>query len=316
VSVLSRSITYLNDKVFQTVVGNHWMKLGDLEQYEPRCIEWDAFEENSIQSTGGLKFLVVTPSLNQSPFIERTINSVIKQNFGALKYIVKDGGSIDKTAEILRKYRDNGYLEYSSTSDLGQSSAINSGFEQYVNSLDDHDVMAWINSDDIYAPNAFNIVGEFFKKRPDVDVVYGHRIIINSFDLEIGRWILPPHCSETIKWVDYIPQETLFWRKRAWKRVGGLDESFQFAMDWDLILRFQESGAVIQRIPYFLGAFRIHTKQKTSSILQSIGASEIDTIRSRFVEDRSFRPSVEKSFKKILFWGSIYTRMLNLGFRI
>jgi hypothetical protein len=80
---------------------------------------------------------------------------------------------------------------------------------------------------------------------------------------------------------DYVPQETLFWRRRIWDKTGGIDSSFKFAMDWDLLLRFQAAGATIIRVPYFLACFRVHAAQKTSAQMESIGMKEIDHLRQR-----------------------------------
>jgi hypothetical protein len=92
---------------------------------------------------------------------------------------------------------------------------------------------------------------------------------------------LPPHSNSSLQWADFVPQETLFWRRQLWKKVGGVDTSFSFASDWDLILRFQEAGAMIVRLPRFLGAFRVHDAQKTSELLNTVGAAEMARIRRR-----------------------------------
>ncbi len=130
--------------------------------------------------------------------------------------------------------------------------------------------MAYLNSDDILLGGALDYVAAYFSAHPEVDVIYGHRIIIDEEDREIGRWILPRHDRRVIRWSDYIPQETMFWRRRIWEAAGGrLDESFQFAMDWDLILRFDDAGAVFRRVPAFLAAFRHHAGQKTISAMDT-----------------------------------------------
>lgn len=117
---------------------------------------------------------------------------------------------------------------------------------------------------------------------PDVDVVYGYRIVINEHTAEIGRWVLPQHDDAVLSWADYIPQETLFWRRRLWDRVGAaMDESFQFALDWDLILRFRDAGARFVRLPRFLGCFRFHWEQKSTSHLVIQGAKEMNRLRRR-----------------------------------
>ena len=83
-------------------------------------------------------------------------------------------------------------------------------------------------------------------------------------------------------WVDYIPQETLFWRRRLWEKVGErIDDSFQFAMDWDLLLRFKDAGCRMVRLPRFLGAFRVHDCQKTQTQIRDVGEEEMQKIRRR-----------------------------------
>jgi GT2 family glycosyltransferase len=141
--------------------------------------------------------------------------------------------------------------------------------------------MAWINSDDFYQPGALAYVADYFSRHPDVDVIYGHRIVVDEESREIARWFLPKHDAEVLRLNDFVPQETMFWRRRLWDKVSGIDPSFKFAMDWDLLLRFQAAGAKIVRVPYFLACFRVHSAQKTSAQMQSIGQLEINHLRER-----------------------------------
>lgn len=93
---------------------------------------------------------------------------------------------------------------------------------------------------------------------------------------------MPPHDHDVLSWADYVPQETLFWRRRIWNKAGGhIDESFQFAMDWDLLLRFRDAGANFVRLPRFLAAFRVHPSQKTSANISDIGFREMERLRFR-----------------------------------
>jgi hypothetical protein len=142
--------------------------------------------------------------------------------------------------------------------------------------------MGWLNSDDLLLPGTLRYVARYFERHPNVDVVYGSRYIINETGHEVGRWLLPSHDDEVLRWVDYVPQETLFWRREIWERAGGrIDESFDFAMDWDLILRFQSAGARFACIPRFLGAFRVTPDTKTSRQINTVGQSEVDRLRLR-----------------------------------
>jgi hypothetical protein len=218
---------------------------------------------------------IVTPSFRQGEFIERTIKSVLEQRYPKLNYFVQDGGSTDETIEVLRRYGPQ-LAGWSSGPDAGQSQAINLGFAKTTG-----EIMAWLNSDDLLMPGALAHVASYFAEHPEIDVVYGHRILIDVEDREIGRWVLPPHSDEVLSWADFVPQETLFWRRNLWDKVGGVDESFRFAMDWDLLLRFREAGARMVRLPHFLGAFRIHEAQKTSAVINEVGQIEMNRLRKR-----------------------------------
>jgi glycosyltransferase involved in cell wall biosynthesis len=239
---------------------------------------------------------IVTPSFNQARFLGETVRSVLDQPGVAMHYVVQDGGSTDGSAELLHQMaaamptatdRDRIRFAWSSAPDGGQAEAIVRGFARTTGAPDD--VMAWINSDDFYLPGVLAYVADYFARHPEVDVVYGHRILVDANSQEIGRWFLPKHDPEVLRLNDFVPQETLFWRRRIWDRVGGLDTSFQFAMDWDLLLRFQEAGAKIVRVPYFLACFRIHSAQKTSAQMHDVGQREIDRLRER-THGRPFPP--------------------------
>ena len=107
-------------------------------------------------------------------------------------------------------------------------------------------------------------------------------LLLDEEDREIGRWVLPAHSNDVLSWADFVPQETLFWRRSTWEKAGGrIDEKFRFAMDWDLLLRFRKVGARMVRLPHFLGAFRIHEAQKTSATINEIGQVEMARLRLR-----------------------------------
>lgn len=253
-------------------------KLGNLNQYAPRPLVLRSLGVNVSQLTKTPKISIVTPSFQQGGYIERTINSVLDQQYPNLEYFVQDGGSKDDTVSILKRY-ENKLAGWKSEKDSGQSQAINLGFSNATG-----EIMAWLNSDDILLPGALAIVADYFNKHPETDVVYGNRLLINENDMEIGRWILPGHDSDVLSWVDYIPQETMFWRRSIWDKVGGqINESFRFAMDWDLLVRFGEADAKFVHTPHFLGAFRIHEQQKTSAVINEIGHLEMDRIRERLL---------------------------------
>jgi len=218
---------------------------------------------------------IVTPSYEQGRYLERTIYSVLNQHYPRLEYVVQDGGSSDETREVLEHF-DASLSHWASEADDGQADAINRGFSHTSG-----EIMAYLNSDDLLLPGSLAYVARYFAAHPDVDVVYGHRMLIDEHDRQIGVWVLPPHDDATLSFADYIPQETLFWRRGIWERAGGrIDPSLKFAIDWDLLLRFRKAGARMVRLPRFLGAFRVHAEQKTGR-QQRLCEEESDLLRRR-----------------------------------
>ncbi|WP_075088870.1 hypothetical protein [Verrucomicrobium spinosum] len=124
-------------------------------------------------------------------------------------------------------------------------------------------------------------MADYFARHPEVDVVYGHRLVINERSYEVARWVLPVHDAELLLWADFIPQETCFWRRSIYEKIGGMDPSFQFALDWDLLLRLQKAGARMVRLPYFTGAFRMHSEQKNAVTINTDGYKEMQLLRER-----------------------------------
>ena len=175
--------------------------------------------------------------------------------------------------------------------------------------------MAYLNSDDILLPGVLHYVAHYFAKHPEVDVVYGHRVLVDEYDQEVGRWVMPPHDDDVLSWADYIPQETMFWRREIWDKAGGfIDKEFKFAMDWDLVLRFRDAGAKIVRLPRFLGAFRIHPHQKTSSKIQEQGSEEMARLRKRCIGRTVSAAEISHHIKKYILRHVIYQKLYHAAF--
>ncbi len=270
--------------------GGGWMELMHFQRstqpvYPPRELRLEKFPLSS-RSARKPKLSIVTPSFQQGRFLEETIRSVLDQAIPACQYVVQDGGSTDGSGAILRQHASRLHT-WASRPDQGQADAIKRGFARTAGAPDD--LMAWINADDFYLPGALSFVVDFFARHPEADVLYGHRILVDEQSQEVGRWFLPRHDDRVLRLYDFVPQETLFWRRRCWDVVGGVDTSFNFAIDWDLLLRFQEAGARIVRVPYFLACFRIHSAQKTAAAMHDLGQREINRLRER-THGRSFSP--------------------------
>jgi len=275
-------------------------RLGVLNQYPPKEISFSDYQcSRSVSLSEWPRISIVTPSFQQADFIEQTMKSVLDQGYPNLEYFVQDGASTDGTVDILKRYDDQ-LTGWQSKKDSGQSQAINRGMSQT-----NGDIMAWLNSDDLLMPGSLAYVASYFDTHPDVDVVYGHRLIIDERGCEIGRWVMPKYDHDILSWADYVPQETLFWRRSIWEKAGGqIDESFRFAMDWDLILRFRDAGAHFDRLPTFVGAFRVHPAQKTSAAIHEVGVKEMSILRERchgrVVNDVEIREAVAPFMRKHL----------------
>jgi len=261
-------------RLLARVVGLRTPRIGRLRHYDPRPLHIPTEYHQTLPPPSAPTVSIVTPSFQYGRFIERTIRSVLEQRYPELEYIVQDGGSTDETVDVLLGFGDR--IVWRSEPDGGHADALNRAFASTKG-----EIMAWVNSDDILLPGALAYVTSFFAEHPEVDVVYGDRLMIDDDDNEVGAWILPEHDDLVLTLADFVPQETLFWRRRIWESSGArLDDSFHYALDWELLLRFRDAGARMVHLPRFLGAFRVHNEQRTSTAFE-LGQEEMMRLRER-----------------------------------
>lgn len=218
---------------------------------------------------------VVVPSFNQARFLERTLCSILDQNYPNLELIVMDGGSTDGSVKILERYASS-ITYWVSRPDKGQTHALIEGFSRASGEIE-----CWLNSDDLFQPGCLFEVAEFFARHPEADAVYGDATWIDPEDkvLRIQREI---GFSRFI-WMytyDYIPGMSMFWRRSLYEKVGGLDPSYQLAMDADLFIRFAHAGH-IAHVRRQWSKMRFYPQQKNVR-LRSISDAEDRRIRERY----------------------------------
>jgi glycosyltransferase involved in cell wall biosynthesis len=207
-----------------------------------------------------LRISIVTPSFNQADYLEQTIESVLGQSYPNLEYIIVDGGSTDRSWEIIEKYKDDLHF---STRESGCSlyEALNKGFRESSG-----EIMAWINSDDLYHPGSFQLVNDLLKSFPFIHWMHG---ITNHID-EKGsvvsvfpekKWSKFDYYLQNFKW---IPQESTFWRRELWDLAGAhLNQNVEYAGDLELWLRFFQHEKLYS-VPGLLGGFRIRSANQIS----------------------------------------------------
>jgi glycosyltransferase involved in cell wall biosynthesis len=206
---------------------------------------------------------IVTPSYNQGAFLEETIQSVLLQEYPNLEYIIIDGGSTDGSVEIIRKYEP--WLTYwVSEPDRGQSHAINKGFTHSTG-----DILAWLNSDDVYLPNALWIAADTLRNQERALMV-GASIITDGPDALDG---VSDHRKPTWEEIIYeartFPQPSVFWTRGLWEAAGPISEHLYFVMDYELWVKmFPHVKGTFYR-DEILSVERSHPNQKSQE--QAIG---------------------------------------------
>jgi glycosyltransferase involved in cell wall biosynthesis len=229
------------------------------------------------------KISVITPSFNQGRFLEKTIRSILDQEYSNLEYIIVDGGSTDGSIPTIRKYES--HLAYwESTPDGGQYDAIQKGFNRSSG-----EIMAYLNSDDLYFPWTLQVVGEIFAAFPEVEWLTTSCIsatppeaqfplIFNRYNRSRRRFFETR--GKLLRQRDFLQQEATFWRRSLWEKAGvRLDTSLKYAGDFELWSRFYEhTSPVTVHIP--LAMFRIHNEQKTESLDQYI--AEAETVLAKY----------------------------------
>ena len=304
-----REMAYLRVLLGRLTLSLHGQELGVLRQHPARPIRREKFPSLKTNGRRMPTIAIVTPSFNQGRTLAATVESVLQQDYPRVEYAVVDGGSTDETKHILARFGSN--LSYCvSEPDRGQAHAIEKGFERL-----DGEIMAYLNSDDMLMPGVLSFVAGYFAAHPEVDVVYGHRVIVDELGNEVGRWILPRHDENAIRRFDYVPQETVFWRRSIYEAVGGVNTGLHFAVDWDLLLRFIAAGARFSRVPYFLACFRIHPGQKTDALLDSIGQREKLRLLAREHPEGCNAESAQEIQDWYRFRSNLCAILLKLGIR-
>ena len=214
---------------------------------------------------------VVTPSYNQADFIEQTMCSVFGQDYPSIEYLVIDGASTDESVDVIDKYASSLHWWVSEPDD-GQADAINKGLRKA-----NGEIVAWLNSDDLYLPGAVSSAVESLLANPDLGLVYGDAITIDINGRPINRLVFPQWALEDLMAFRIICQPAVFMRREVLERAGFLNESLHFMLDHQLWLRIA-AKAPIQHIPLMIAAARHHPTAKNVSQAEQFSRETYDVL--------------------------------------
>ncbi len=203
------------------------------------------------------KVSIIMPSFNQGQFLETSIHSVLEQDYPNIEYILVDGGSKDNSVEIIKKYQDH-LAWWVSEKDKGHADALNKGFSHATG-----EILAWLNSDDIYFPNAVSEAVSILTSHPEVGMVYGDADLIDDSGETVGKFASKQTSyRQMLRGSVHIPQATTFIRAEVWRQVGPLDLSLFFSFDYDLWVKIAKVSKVLY-VPKRWAKFRIHSAGTT-----------------------------------------------------
>ncbi len=203
------------------------------------------------------KFSIVTPSYNQGHFLEETILSVLNQRYPHIEYIIVDGGSTDNSVEIIKRYESK-LAWWVSEKDRGQAHAINKGLERVTG-----DIVAYLNSDDVFLPGAFDMVAKTFMERPHINWLAGSCLLFgNAAEACVKH---PTPAPDVASWLYFnrLPQQSTFWRRSVMQKHGLFEEKFRYSFDYEYWVRLVHGGERCEVLDFPLAGFRLHPHSKT-----------------------------------------------------
>lgn len=237
---------------------------------------------------------IITPSLNQGAFIERTIRSVLDQGYENLEYVIVDGGSSDDTVEIIKRYEDR-LAWWVSEPDEGQTDALNKALERTSG-----DIVAYVNSDDYYLPGAFDAALATFEVGDPLWIAGAARFVdVEDRLIEVWSPTAPADCEGLIAGRHWwmlapwgTPQPSTFWRREAFDRFGDFRRDMHFAFDTEFMLRLAYAGEAPALIEDELSVRVVHEAAKSADFAPF--QRDID----RYVE--IFKPSLTPAERRRL----------------
>jgi GT2 family glycosyltransferase len=248
---------------------------------------------------------VVTPSLNQGAFVEATLRSVMRQEYPAVEHIVVDGGSRDGTHDILRRYEGRYALRWIASEDSGMYEAVNAGLRMARG-----EIVAYLNTDDLYFPWTVTTIAEFLRLRPDVGVVYGDVMKVDHNTGTEQLVFAPPYSASYLLRLGSLFQPAVFWRRSVLDAIGGFDERLRYGGDLDFWIRAARSH-LLARLDEVLAVERIHPAAKSSASADALAAEE-RRIRASYERSTPAIAAISRGAERARTW--LARRLLSIRF--
>lgn len=249
-----------------------------------------------------MRISIITISFNQKKFLERTIKSVLQQDYPHIEYIVVDPGSTDGSLDIIKSYSSQ-ISKVILEPDQGAADGLNKGFSHATG-----EILGFLNSDDILLPGAISRVVDFLKQHPKIDVVSGDTIVIDENDNKL-RYCFSDHYSalRAVYNGSFIMQPSTFFRSHAFERSGGFNPENSSNWDGELWIDMYMNGSKFGNMHGILSGYRIHSESITGSARLT---QEITSYRSRM-----FKKVMGRSPRKydviIAMWVKIFRYLSN-----
>ena len=235
---------------------------------------------------------IITPSFNQAAFLERTIHSVLEQDYRNIEYLVVDGGSTDGSLDIIHKYAPR-LTWWTSEKDNGQAEAINKGFAHAQG-----DIVAWLNSDDYYLPGTVSAAVKEFDRHPQASMIYGNLLAVDEFDRTINIQRYRQLALGDLLRFQIIGQPAVLIRRSALEKAGRLDTGLHCMLDHQLWIRLAGQGPIVH-VNETWAAARFHAGAKNRARAAEFGR-EAFRILDWASKDPSLGPVLEHTRSRAL----------------
>jgi glycosyltransferase involved in cell wall biosynthesis len=239
-----------------------------------------------------MKISIITPSFNQADYLDETIRSILDQNYPDLEYLIVDGASTDGSVRIIKKHSEH-LTWWVSEMDAGQADAINKGFARATG-----EIVAWLNSDDVYLPDTLKTVAELFAANPDAGIIYGDVLSIDGDGNPINVQRFAQYGVEDLMQFKIISQPGVFMRRSVLEQAGYLDEDYHFLLDHHLWLRMAQLAPIIYT-PQIFAKARYHADAKNIAHAERFGREAFQILDWMKTQPMLVK-TLEKKKRKIL----------------